>query len=212
MRSASTIDAVTVDAFGTLVELTDPVPALRAALADRGVDRSVAEVGRAFRAEVAYYRPRSLEGRDQASLVSLRLACVRVFLEAADSLLEAEEFVDPFVASIVFRPVEGAAGALDRLRHSGLALACVANWDIDLHEHLARLSVVDRFDVVVTSAEAGCEKPDPRIFELALERLDVRAARAIHIGDEAADRDGASAAGLGFEPVPLATLPERLRL
>jgi hypothetical protein len=43
-----------------------------------------------------------------------------------------------------------------------------------------------------------------------LERLDVPAERTLHIGDGDSDRDGAAAAGLAFEPVPLATLPERL--
>jgi hypothetical protein len=32
------------------------------------------------------------------------------------------------------------------------------------------------------------------------------------VGDEDVDRDGARAAGLAFEPTPLATLPERLGL
>jgi FMN phosphatase YigB (HAD superfamily) len=50
------------------------------------------------------------------------------------------------------------------------------------------------------------------VFRLALERLGVSAGRALHVGDGDADRDGAAAAGLAFEPAPLATLPERLGL
>jgi FMN phosphatase YigB (HAD superfamily) len=50
------------------------------------------------------------------------------------------------------------------------------------------------------------------VFEEALRRVSVRPERAIHIGDDNADQAGALAAGLGFEPPPLATLPVRLGL
>jgi HAD superfamily hydrolase (TIGR01509 family) len=64
----------------------------------------------------------------------------------------------------------------------------------------------------VTSAEAGAPKPDPRPFRLALEHVGIAPARALHIGDSETDREGARAAGLAFEPAPLATLPDRLGL
>jgi HAD superfamily hydrolase (TIGR01549 family) len=64
----------------------------------------------------------------------------------------------------------------------------------------------------VSSAEAGAEKPDPRAFAKAVDRLGVRAERALHVGDDEADQAGAAAAGLAFEPAPLATLPARLGL
>jgi putative hydrolase of the HAD superfamily len=214
MRSASAaaLDAVTVDAFGTLLLLEDPTERLRAALAERGVDRDADAVRAAFRAEAAYYRPRSLAGRDADSLLALRRDCMRVFLAAAEAPLEAAAFVPAFLEAIVFRPADGALEALDALAGAGLSLACVANWDVSLHEHLERLGLDTRFAVVLPSAEAGAEKPQPRIFEMALERLGVEPARALHIGDEAVDREGAAAAGLAFEPVPLATLPARLGL
>jgi putative hydrolase of the HAD superfamily len=65
---------------------------------------------------------------------------------------------------------------------------------------------------IVSSAEAGAAKPDPAAFLVALERLGVPPERALHVGDGDTDRDGAAAAGLAFEPAPLATLPERLGL
>src|SRR5436305_9568519 len=78
MRFAD-LDAVTLDAHGTLVDLLDPVPALRRALAGHGFDADDRAVGRAFAAEVAYYRPRGSQGRDEASLRRLREECVAVF-------------------------------------------------------------------------------------------------------------------------------------
>ena len=215
MRSgttASVFDAVTVDAMGTMVELDDPAPRLRRELAERGVERELDEVAAAFRAEVAYYLPRTLEGRDEESLADLGQRCTAVFLEHAGAELEPAEFAPVFLASIVFVPLPGAAAALARLRQAGLLLACVSNWDISLRSHLERADLTAYFSAVVASAEAGAAKPDAAPFLLALARLNVPPERALHIGDGDGDAEGAAAAGLAFEPVPLATLPERLGL
>ena len=209
---AAALDAVTVDAFGTLLRLEDPTERLRLAFAARGIERRPEEIRAAFRAEAAYYRPRTLQGRDAESLDTLRRESVQVFLGAAEVELDAAEFVPAFMDAVVFQLVDGAVAALDRLRGAGLTLACVANWDISLHEHLRRLDVHSRFAAVVTSAETAAEKPDPVIFLRALDVLGVPPHRTLHIGDEDVDRDGARGAGLAFEPAPLATLPERLGL
>ncbi len=204
MRFAE-LDAVTIDGYGTLLHLADPVPALRRALALRGSERTDDEIGRAFRAEVAYYRPRAHEARDPGSLATLRCDCVEVFLAALDEPLEPAAFVDDFIAALVFEPVPGAAESVAALRARGLLLAVVANWDCALPEHLAAVGLLDRFDTVVTSARAGAAKPDPAIFQLALRELGVEPGRAVHVGDEPLDEEGARAAGLAFAPAPLAT-------
>jgi putative hydrolase of the HAD superfamily len=209
---ADGLAAVTVDAFGTALELEEPVSRLRRALAARGVERSPEEVAAAFRAEVSFYVPRSHLGRDPASLVELQRDSVTVFLNALDAPLAAVSFVDGFVAALRFRPLPGVLEALARLRAAGLRLACVSNWDVTLGAHLERAGLGECFDAVVSSAEAEAAKPDPWIFLLALERLGVRPAVAIHVGDGEVDRAGARAAGLRFAPPPLVTLPARLGL
>jgi FMN phosphatase YigB (HAD superfamily) len=203
---------VTIDGFGTLLALEDPVPPLRAALAARGIHRERDAVERAFAAEAAHYVPRSWRGRDEPSLAALRRGCVRIFLRELEADLDPGAFVAPFIASIRFRAVDGARETLERLRRGGLRLACVANWDYLLPGHLAGAGLATGLDAIVSSAEAGAPKPDPRIFRLALDRLGIPARRAVHVGDEEVDREGARAAGLAFEPTPLVTLPERLGL
>jgi putative hydrolase of the HAD superfamily len=205
-----TVEAVTIDAYGTLVTLRDPVPSLRKALAARGADRSLADVQRAFHAEVAYYVPRSHEGRDEAALALLRRDCARLFLEAAGADIAPEEFAPAFVEALVFEAVAGATAACRALAEAGLRLAVVSNWDVGLHDHLARLGLTAIVHEVVTSAEAGAPKPDPAVFRLALERVGVRPDHAVHVGDAPADEEGARAAGLRFEPAPLADAARRI--
>ena len=198
--------------MGTIVDLDDPAPRLRQELAVRDVDRDLEEVAAAFRAEVAYYLPRTLEGRDEASLADLGRRCTAVFLEHAGAGLDPGEFTPAFLASIVFRPLAGAAEALGGLRRAGLSLACVSNWDVSLRRHLEEAGLAGYFTAIVSSAEAGAAKPDPGAFRVALERLGVEPQRAVHVGDGDTDRDGAAAAGIAFEPTPVCTLPERLGL
>ena len=208
--TAADLDAVTIDAYGTLVTLRDPPGALDRALRERDVERSREEVTAAFAAEARYYRDRSHEGADEASLALLRRDCAAVFLDALGADLDPADFAPAFVGALEFEAVPGAVEAVSELTRLGLRLAVVSNWDVALAEHLERIGLAGRFEAVVTSAEAGAPKPDSRIFELALERLQVRPERALHVGDSEADEEGARAAGMAFASAPLADLPARL--
>jgi putative hydrolase of the HAD superfamily len=204
MRFAD-LDAVTVDGYGTLVRLREPVPLFLEQLNSRGVESTAEAVTAGFAAEVAYYRPNALLGRDADSLAALRLECTRVFLEGAGVELEPGSFVEGFMASIVMEPIEGAFETVRGLRARGLEVAVVSNWDIGLTEQLERLGVAPLFTSIVTTAEAGAPKPEPAVFRLALERLGAAAGRALHVGDESGDEEGARAAGMQFAPAPLST-------
>ena len=203
MRFAD-LDAVTIDGYGTLLRLTDPLRALREALAVHGVERSVEEVRAAFLAEVDHYKDRSHLGCDVNSLAALRLDCAGIFLGALGTPLAADAFVDDFMSTLVFEAVPGVVPVLERLRGTRLRLGVVANWDCALPGHLERLGMDRFFDTVVTSARAGAAKPDPAIFRLALAELGVGPGRALHVGDDPVDELGARAAGMRFAPAPLA--------
>jgi putative hydrolase of the HAD superfamily len=204
MRFAE-LDAVTVDGYGTLVRVVDPVPALRRALAERGIECTADAARTGFEAEVAYYRPNALLGRDRESLAALQLECARIFLEGAGAELPASSFVDAFMGAIVLEPIQGAFETVRALRARGLELAVVSNWDVGLAEQLERLGTAELFSAIVTTAEAGAPKPQPTVFRLALERLGIGPGRALHVGVEPGDEEGARAAGMRFAPAPLAT-------
>ena len=204
MRFAE-LDAVTVDGYGTLVQLVDPVPALGLSLRARGIERDDDSVRRAFAAEVTHYRQHAPSGRDAETLAALRLDCTRVFLETAAADLEPSSFVESFMDAIVMEPIPGAFETVTSLRNRGLELAVVSNWDIGLLERLEQLGAAALFMAIVTTAEAGAGKPDPAVFRLALERLGVEPARALHVGDEPTDEQGAAAAGMRFASAPVAT-------
>ena len=125
---AGDLDAVTLDAHGTLVRLADPVPALTNALSERGVERAPEAVLAGFQAEVAHYAPRASEGHDEESLARLQRECVGVFLEAVDADLAPDEFGPAYIGALHFDVLPGVVESLDRLQALGLELAVVANW------------------------------------------------------------------------------------
>jgi membrane protease YdiL (CAAX protease family) len=191
MRFAE-LDAVTVDGYGTIVRLLDPVPSLVRSLAERGIDRDPELVRTAFLAEVAYYRPEAVRGRDPESLARLRCDCTGVFLDAAGVGLEPESFVGDFMAAIRFEAVPGAVEMLDRLRGRGLDLAVVSNWDVGLTEHLERIGA-DRLGPrgVPAGARAAGGRARPRTARRGRER-----GRAGSCGGRNAIRAGAAGDGI----------------
>jgi HAD superfamily hydrolase (TIGR01509 family) len=186
------LDAVTLDAHGTMLRVVDPLPRLEALLPGHDSEAILA----AFRAEGRFYREHVGRGTDGPSLAQLQEECVGVFNRALGSSLTAAEYVD----TIRFDVLPDVVGALDRLRSLGLALAVVGNWDFSLHERLAEHGLAGYFATVVHAAR----KPDPRGLRLALAHLGVQPHRALHIGDEDADEQAARAVGMHFARTPLA--------
>jgi phosphoglycolate phosphatase len=196
---AAELDAVTLDAHGTLVRMLDPVPTLVDALAAWGVDREPEVVLAGFRIEAAHYAPRASEGRDEENLAVLQRDSARVFLEAVHADLDAEEFAPVYVGAIRFDVIPGVVESLERLRALGLSLAVVGNWDLTLHRHLRDLGLDHFFATVVHAAG----KPAPEGLLQALGRLGIEPVRALHIGDDEVDQQAAAAAGMHFAPAPV---------
>lgn len=73
--------------------------------------------------------------------------------------------------------------ALQAVSDAGYRLGLISNFDEWLEEMLVELEVGHLFEVSVISGMVGVEKPDPKIYEIALEQAGVEAERAVHIGD-----------------------------
>ena len=199
--SAAELDAVTIDAYGTLVTLRDPIPALTAALAERDVVRDRDTVVHGFRTEVAHYTQHSASGHDEDGLRKLQRDCAKVFLDAVGADLDADEFAPVYAGAMHFDVLPGVTAALERLRSLGLELAVVANWDLTLRRLLEEIGLTESFGAVVHASG----KPSPDGVLRALRELGVDPGRALHVGDDEVDERAAHAAGVKFAPAPLAT-------
>ena len=87
--------------------------------------------------------------------------------------------------------------ALERFKGLGLQTAVVSNANGRLHVLFDRLGLSRHFDLILDSAVEGLEKPDPRLFRVAIDRLGADPDRTLHLGDfYHVDVVGARAAGL----------------
>jgi putative hydrolase of the HAD superfamily len=94
--------------------------------------------------------------------------------------------------------VPGARPLLEALTAHGLRMAVVTN-NVRAEQQLklARCGLTSLVEALVTSEEVGVQKPDPRIFHTALDRIGVPAPDAIMVGDAwATDIEGARRAGV----------------
>ena len=202
-RNTSHSRCLLIDAMGTLVKLEPPAPALRRELAHRfGIEVSLAQVQRAVAAEIAYYRAHMQDGRDAAGVQELQLRCAEALRSALSGSrrlrgIDGASLTAALLASLRFRVYDDARPALEAARERGERVIVVSNWDASLAGVLARVGLGALLDGVVTSAAAGARKPQPAIFEQALELAGVAAERAVHVGDSLEeDVAGARAAGI----------------
>ena len=196
-----TARAVLLDALGTLVELQPPAPRLRALLEAEGFSVSLERAEAGFRAEISYYLAHHLEGSDRAALDDLRDRCAAVMLAALELPgLDHSAARRAMLGALEFRPYDDVEPALGALRARGLTLVVVSNWDCSLADWLGPAGVLEQVDAVVTSAEVGAAKPDPRPFLQGLALAGVAPDEAVHVGDSP-ENDVAGARAAGVRPL-----------
>ena len=114
----------------------------------------------------------------------------------------AEKLYVEFTDLSNYHLFEDVLPVLELLETHGLRLAVVSNFEEWLERLLESLDVTRFFDVRVISGVEGLEKPDPRIFRIALERAGVAAAESVYVGDSP-EFDVAPASAVGMLPVLL---------
>ncbi len=88
--------------------------------------------------------------------------------------------------------------------------ALLSNAWLDLREYLENVwKIADAFDVMIISGEVGMVKPDPRIYQIALNELDIEAHEAVFIDDFAHNIEGAH--GVGMNGIHFQSAEQTLR-
>lgn len=92
---------------------------------------------------------------------------------------------------------DDVAPTLTELKKRGLILGLISNIEQDIEETLDRLGLPSWLDIIVTSQDAGANKPQPEIFLAALKRAGVPPEEALYTGDQyQVDVLGANGAGM----------------
>lgn len=203
------VRGILFDATGTLFETRESVGAVYARLAVRhGVDVPPSRVDDAFRRVVAAAPPRVFADCDAVEALECERQWWRTVVSdsfaAADSRVAFADFDGFFVELYAFYQTEdawalrpGARDTLADLKRRDYRTGVVSNFDQRLPTILQALGVHEFLDVVMTPARCRVEKPDPRIFEAALELLQLPARAVVYVGDDPKkDLEAAERAGL----------------
>jgi putative hydrolase of the HAD superfamily len=94
-------------------------------------------------------------------------------------------------------PRPGAVPVLRRIRQRGLRVGLLTDCTAELPDSWSQLPFAHLIDVPVFSCAVGLRKPDPRLFGILTDRLDVAPGRCLYVGDGAGEElSAASAAGM----------------
>ena len=194
------IDTLFLDAGGVLVHPS--WTRVSAALSDAGIDVSAAQLAAA--------EPHAMRVLDEATTVGatddrkrgwmyFNLLLQQVGIELSDQTDRALEVLREYHREQnLWEHVEpDVVPALEGLRTRGLRMVVVSNANGRLRHLFERLDLARWFDALLDSHEWGVEKPDPRLFQHALEAAGADASRTVHVGDlYHVDVAGARRAGL----------------
>jgi putative hydrolase of the HAD superfamily len=147
-----------------------------------------------------FYREteKTLEEQDFAERITETLRSCGIRLSARDEPVQeaAEAFSKCFAKSLTIESY--LPSFLERL-HKRYRIAVVSNMSFAeaVFQGLKQFDICKHFDVVVVSGVLGWRKPSPRIFQIALQALEVEAEEAVFVGDSPiADVEGAKQLGM----------------
>jgi HAD superfamily hydrolase (TIGR01549 family) len=101
-----------------------------------------------------------------------------------------------------------AKSVLRTLWGKGIHIGLISDIDHDfMIDELTRLGIIEYFDSLTSSEEAGVWKPDPHIFQLALSKAQCTGAESIHIGDNL-ERDINGAKHMGMTAIWFPNSPD----
>jgi len=200
---------VLLDAGQTLIrELTPPGTVAAEAAAAAGVDVPDAMLAEAMASASADMAGRWHRGPFWHSETNVR----RLFTGAyADALarLNGTAAVDPRWTALAdaiydaygharhWQLFEDVPELLEALVRAGIPVAVVSDWGHGLEAILLDLALGHHLHSIVVSSRVGIAKPEPELFAMALQRLGIDAAGAVHVGDTyVKDVVGARAAGI----------------
>ena len=187
--------AVAFDLFGTLTPdmlRSDRLDMLRAMAKIVGAEpQAYLEVWDSREADLGRLTGR-VTMRQEVERVVAALGLEPSSLEVDEALASRREWLAPFFA---FPPT--AVETMKLLRHHGLRLGLVSACTEEIPGLWQASPLAPYFDVTVFSCVVGVMKPEPEIYRLASEGLEIPAAETLYVGDGAfGELHGAEEAGM----------------
>jgi putative hydrolase of the HAD superfamily len=109
-----------------------------------------------------------------------------IFFDLGDTLVIEEDVENKHLWEVELHKVPYLDGVLQELKKR-YKLGIITNTSTSTEEHvrsaLQKIGIERYFDTIVTSVDVGYEKPDKRIFLVALMNLGIEASEAVMVGN-----------------------------
>ena len=150
---------------------------------------------------------RLMDAKERPSVVAAHIGadCSAERHRRAAMLLFAESGFDPALSDALYdldldplaHPLyDDVLSTVSELRSLGVGVAVVSDIHFDLRPEFVLNSLDGMIDHYALSFEHGIEKPDPRIFLLAVDALGIKPSEALMVGDRPSRDGGALDAGI----------------
>jgi putative hydrolase of the HAD superfamily len=120
--------------------------------------------------------------RGWGSMVGTTAVCAGFPAEALPALID-DVWKEHVRHNLWSKVPEGFGPAIERARACGVKVVLVSNSEGMLDTLFERLGILRHFDLLLDSGKIGVEKPDPKIFQIGLERFSTPPSEALHLGD-----------------------------
>ncbi|MFN7246532.1 MAG: HAD-IA family hydrolase [Microcystis sp.] len=214
-----------LDAVGTLFGVKGSVGAIYSQIAaDFGVEVAAESLEQSFLAIFPTSPPLAFAKVEPAQIPELEYRWWRSLTGAVfNNLGYLERFPDfeaffgelyrHFATAEPWVLYEDVIPALRLWQIQGIELGIISNFDSRIYQVLAELGLEYFFRSITISSQTGAAKPDPEIFQIALQKHDCSPAQAWHIGDsKKEDYQGAKSLGIEAFLIKRSTGQERKSL
>ena len=131
---------------------------------------------------------------------SISAICKIMDVQVDDDVIERAANIRREFVTRTLSPRNDTLNTLAQLKEKGIMIGLISNCSPDTPETWDKTPFITLFDTTVFSSSAGLKKPDPRIYQLAAEKLYVNPEDCLYIGDGSSN-ELTGAAAVGMHPV-----------
>ena len=205
------IKAIFFDWFNTLARYEPPREKLHSlALKECGIDVSAEEILPGVLAADCYFFEEHAKSpvskRDPKEQAEVWTRYQQIVLDSAgikadqELLAKVMKKAGELFKETTWTLFDDVLPTLKILKQQNFIIGLLTNIAKDMSSTCRKLGLEPYLDVIVTSEEAGADKPNPIIFQAALQRAGVDASEAVHVGDQY-KMDVVGARGVGITPI-----------
>ena len=128
--------------------------------------------------------------------------CQKIRVKPENAQIELAAHINLEYTARTIKPLPDATEVLSYLKSHGYRIGLISNCSSSIPQMVKNMPFAPLIDVSVYSSLVGIQKPDPRIYQLAVEQLAVEPASCLYVGD-GDSQELTGAAEVGMHPLLL---------